>query len=103
MYVQLMQQNGRVAQWLAYQTVDLVVAGSNPVSVAIKTDTATGTKLSSSGFLLTETGNQQEVTESKNGESGTKSTLPGTGQRIPEPQVRCRLLTNLLTNPLHEK
>ena len=73
MYVQRMQQNGRVAQWLAYQTVDLVVAGSNPVSVAIKTDTATGTNVSSSGFLSTETGNQQEVTESENGESGTSS------------------------------
>lgn len=72
-----------------------MVAGSNPVSVATTIITATGNNQPDSGFLLSEVVKQQVVIESTNGESGTKSTLPGAGQADTG-------IANLLTHPLHE-
>ena len=56
-----------------------MVAGSNPVSVAKNLKPLSGKSNPDSGFLLSETGNCQEVTESAPDDTGRKSTNIGSG------------------------
>ena len=55
-------------------------AGSIPAASTMYQESATGTNASDSGFLLSEVGKPQEVTEFENDESGIESTLSGTRQ-----------------------